>query len=488
MSLSNSRCGYTIALLLGLLLAGCSVNPVEEAAVTRARLEHKAQEVLATMLRDRPKLQAAIDTSKGYVIGLNDRLLLGPVSGSSGVALLVDSNEGTQTYLDIDAFGVGVGLGSSGTYFLAVIKTQEALDALQRDQWLFNPSARRSLGNEGSLYHSSSNDIEFYFFSQSGAAIGAGLELTRVSVNRRLTDTGVAGTTIPNRASAYANSQGAKAPRKWPHTLPFFGQEAVDAGFNLPLPMGVSFTFASVRQNMSLTHLNVGFNGAEKIPYEFVDFGNAETVLDTTQIKVDAWLFPFMNVFAMVGKVDGSITMDVTLDGDTLLEGSGTDCTGALRPPLCFVLAGREVEFPVRAQVNPTTYGVGTVLAGGWQDWFAVLPFNITYSKPDNAVADGRSVTVTPRVGRVFKLSELGRLALFVGGNYLDSENTVDGQLDVPGTDQVLGYRIRQESKDRWNLLAGFNWDISSVLSVSAEYNGFIGSREAMIGSLVVRF
>ncbi|WP_339618124.1 hypothetical protein [uncultured Gilvimarinus sp.] len=102
MSLSNSRCGYTIALLLGLLLAGCSVNPVEEAAVTRARLEHKAQKVLATMLRDRPKLQAAIDTSKGYVIGLNDRLLLGPVSGSSGVALLVDSNEGTQTYLDID--------------------------------------------------------------------------------------------------------------------------------------------------------------------------------------------------------------------------------------------------------------------------------------------------------------------------------------------------------------------------------------------------
>jgi uncharacterized protein with beta-barrel porin domain len=64
----------------------------------------------------------------------------------------------------------------------------------------------------------------------------------------------------------------------------------------------------------------------------------------------------------------------------------------------------------------------------------------------------------------------------------------VDGQLDVPGTDQVLGYRIRQESKDRWNLLAGFNWDISPVLSVSAEYNGFIGSREAMIGSLVVRF
>ncbi|WP_041523755.1 hypothetical protein [Gilvimarinus agarilyticus] len=485
----RSRAVWMLLFAVAVLgMVGCTANPVEEAEDIRARIDKKAQQALAMMLHEQPELQAEIDASEGYVVGLSDQLMLGPLSGASAVAVLFDASTGTYTYLDIDALGVGVGLGSSGTYFLAVVTSAEAMDELQRGKWLFNTSASSSFGDGGSTYQGATDDLRYYFFNKSGAAFGAGLSVTRVSVNHRLTDTGLASINVPNRGSAYANSQGPKAPRKWPHSLPLMGQEAVDAGFNLPLPFGVGVSVANVRQQMSLTELNVGFNGAEKVPYEFVAFSGAETSLQTQQIKADMWLLPFLNVYAMVGKVQGDLRMDVTLDGDTLLQNNGTDCSGIIKPPLCLVLEGREVEFPVRANVRPTTYGGGAVLAGGWRDWFAVLPVNVTYSQPNDAWAEGNSLTITPRVGRAFKSSKLGRLALFAGGNYLDSNNVVDGTFAVPGTEQVLGYRIHQANKDRWNLLLGFNWAISPVLSISAEYDGFIGTREAVISSLVVRF
>jgi hypothetical protein len=37
-------------------------------------------------------------------------------------------------------------------------------------------------------------------------------------------------------------------------------------------------------------------------------------------------------------------------------------------------------------------------------------------------------------------------------------------------------------------LLLGGNWDINKSWSWSAEYNGFIGSREAFISSITRRF
>ena len=45
---------------------------------------------------------------------------------------------------------------------------------------------------------------------------------------------------------------------------------------------------------------------------------------------------------------------------------------------------------------------------------------------------DGVTFTVTPRGGKVFNLGRNGNLALFVSGNYLDSDLTVDGFYATP--------------------------------------------------------
>ena len=134
------------------------------------------------------------------------------------------------------------------------------------------------------------------------------------------------------------------------------------------------------------------------------------------------------------------------------------------------------------------TLATCTTLAGGWNNWFVAIPFSFTYADMDGTNTDGWAITVTPRGGRIIPLGQNGNLTLYAGGNYLKADLTVDGAVTVPGTEFEIAYTIDQRNADEWNLVLGFNWDITKRWSWSAEYNGFIGSREGFITSLTRRF
>ena len=57
----------------------------------------------------------------------------------------------------------------------------------------------------------------------------------------------------------------------------------------------------------------------------------------------------------------------------------------------------------------------------------------------------------------------------------------------MPEVDLVINYEIQQKNADKWNGVLGFNWDFDKRWSWAAEYNGFVGSREAFISSVTWR-
>ena len=131
----------------------------------------------------------------------------------------------------------------------------------------------------------------------------------------------------------------------------------------------------------------------------------------------------------------------------------------------CLLFRDRDFLLPIRANVETDSYGFGTVLAGGWRGWIVVLPVNVSYTRGNRSVTEGQSVTITPRFGRNFNLGDKGNLAVYVGGNHFQSELTIDGIFDIPGTDIELNYRIDQENVDPWNAVVGLNWEISRHIS-----------------------
>jgi hypothetical protein len=139
---------------------------------------------------------------------------------------------------------------------------------------------------------------------------------------------------------------------------------------------------------------------------------------------------------------------------------------------------------------------IGTNLAVGWRQFFFTVPISYAWSEVDILKQTVTALNIGPRVGAHGDFGKFGGLAVYVGATYLKADvdladsvkfdtsgSGIDGVEDVT----VIDFEIHQRNKDRWNMLAGFNWDVNKSISLHFEA-GFLGSRTNAIGSLTFRF
>ncbi len=476
------------AVLLALLLSGCFSIPVQERDRIRERLDESADRVLAEFAKRDASLAERTKDAPGYMLAALNLDVLAAFARMDGVGLVVDNADNTRTYVAVSGSELGLGLGSAETMVLALPDSRESLERIKTGFTSTRLVARSVAGKASGVASTRYRDVDLFFMSESGAAVSTTASRIRVSVLEDLTETGLGDTFIPTIGAPNIDRQGETAPRRWNRPLPFLGQKVVDQGFDLPLPFGVGMTYASVDQPNDITDLRVGFGDGPKVPYDWVAFENTFSDTDSWQLKLDAWLFPFLQVFALYGQVDGTVSSDILLDGNGLIDAIELDCTRLVNRPICSRLEDQLFLLPIRTSIDVKTYGGGITLATGWRNFFFTVPATVTYSDPRFAVTDGEAITVTPRIGYYFDLPRFGNLAVFAGGNYLDSDLDVDGFFDFGEGLPALDFSIRQANRDPWNAVLGFNWDVSRRLGISAEYNGFSGSREAFISSITYRF
>lgn len=283
--------------------------------------------------------------------------------------------------------------------------------------------------------------------------------------------------------------------RTWDRALPFLAQDVIDLGFDLPNPYGIGAVLARVEQEILISNLSVGLGGGELRPVDFLEFGKSEVDNSTGQIKLDAWVLPFMNVYAILGRLDGDGIIPMSAPGDEILK---------FLLPAVGELCDRQPGFPGRPDICDETLsgtalpkyegnnvGVGVTLAMGWRQYFVAVP--ITYVYTDLDIVDSRIevVQAAPRLGFTIDRGDDEMVAFFVGGSWIDVELDLTGSVVLApegGGDAVtIDYRLTQENKDAWNYVAGFNWDIKREWSVMTEV-GFGGSRKHLIGSVVYRW
>ena len=275
-------------------------------------------------------------------------------------------------------------------------------------------------------------------------------------------------------------------PVVWDHPLPFFGQEVTELGFELPLPFGISIVPATFEQDLILRDLNLGLQGEADRPIDAVNFQNPSVRNTALQLKFDAWLFPFMNVFATVGRVDGRATIPLTVLGSDVLPEQCDRQLGA--PDLC----DREFSATAKPNYDGTNWSIGTVLAMGWEQFFVVLPIVYAVSDIDLLDTDVDALNISPRFGINVDLDSLGDLSLFLGATYLKAEVEVAGDITFdtglrPGESTTLSYRLVEENSDAWNGLLGANWQVTPAWGVLLEI-GAGGTRTDVIAGVTYRF
>ena len=272
----------------------------------------------------------------------------------------------------------------------------------------------------------------------------------------------------------------------WNHPLPFFGQEVIDLGFELPLPFGVSVIPASFEQDLTLSDLRIGSGGVATRPIESLNFDNPSVKNTALQLKFDAWLFPFMNVFATVGQVDGRATVPLSLLGQDLLPDR---CDRPIATP---AFCDQVFSATAKPDYDGTNWSIGTTLAMGWDRFFFVLPMVYAVSDIDILNTDVDAINISPRFGINADLGRYGDIAIFAGATYLKAEVEVAGDVVFdnpgdPGKDLTLSYRLVEENKDPWNAAIGTNWQLNQRWGLLLEV-GLGGTSDDVIVGLTYRF
>jgi hypothetical protein len=246
--------------------------------------------------------------------------------------------------------------------------------------------------------------------------------------------------------------------------LPFLKDKVGDV--ELPRPYGIGLDFYTMDQEYDIRFLDFTLPG--------VSLGDTSLLVVTNDVqhfdvKFDAWLLPFLNIFAVIGHIES----------DTVIDLSNTPVQG-LPIPL------RTLPFSSDGSV----VGLGFTLAYGGDNWFTTLTATRTEADLGGSFDSNiDSTTIQPRIGLV-----RGQWQYWVGGLYLDTEESHAGTIDLPlGVDSngvptlvPLPFSVILGGADDWNTAAGVRHVFSEHADLTFEV-GF-GDRSHTLFNFTYRF
>ncbi|MCU0361324.1 MAG: hypothetical protein MUF75_11525 [Bacteroidia bacterium] len=236
-----------------------------------------------------------------------------------------------------------------------------------------------------------------------------------------------------NKAQVYTNKPVGKKNTEfvdslknteYPFVLPIWGAKAVKKGFDLPYSVGLSINSLFQTSELVLDNLQVGFNNKEKIDLDgIVRFNKAEATTSSVSFRPDFWLFPFLNVYAILGisqastKVGYSVWIPDSSDVEKELFSDET-----------------EVKF------NAQTYGFGITPTMGVGGFFLAFDMNFAWTDVPQLSQPAFSFVFDPRIGKNLKFKKRDRsVALWVGGFRFNIRSGTEGSVNLSDVIEPTG-------------------------------------------------
>jgi hypothetical protein len=263
---------------------------------------------------------------------------------------------------------------------------------------------------------------------------------------------------------------------RWSDFLPLNKEMAGDA--DLPLPFGIGVIGYWQEQDLKPKSIGLATLGITGISAQAA---NVESEVDNYNVRLDAWLLPFLNVYGIVGKVEG----ENKASGVTVTD-SWTGNTGGnviLEATLSGIQAGIQSSgFPL--DYDGEVYGIGAILAYQWGKYWGTIDYNFTQADLDISTSEIDTHTITPRIGRSGSLGNI-KGSLWIGAMHQSVDENHTGTINfAPGVD--IEYKVLNEQENEWNFLLGGSAELSKQWHASIE--GGIGDRKQVMGNLTFRF
>ena len=235
-----------------------------------------------------------------------------------------------------------------------------------------------------------------------------------------------------------------------PFPLPLLGEEARKRGIELPLPFGAGLVYYNLHRSIEITDVRVGRNGAPLASVgQFAQFASSANV-NNLNLKLDVWLFPFLNLYAIVGGVWNRSTtnIDVTL------------------PPVRPGGDPRTQRLAIPTELTGSVGGLGATLAAGWGSFFVAGDVNA--ARADLGFDDKfRATIVSVRAGWHGKATS-HPLRIWLNGSYWDTFTQAKGSVADPegGT---LSFEVDQGPLHPYTYGAGLSYGLSRRIELSVD-------------------
>ena len=260
--------------------------------------------------------------------------------------------------------------------------------------------------------------------------------------------------------------------------LPIWAAEAEARGYQLPLPFGIGVTAYSARQPVDIHDLQLGRNGNAPVSVtNFLQINQVDTTQQNISAKFDVLVFPFLDVYALLGYTTGTTKGLIQVPGEPIL--------GIIEP----------AELQLNARFHGPTYGGGVTLQGGakvsdWRDLtvFVVADANRTQTKlsfeNEALIANTKPVAsvYSARVGLHGTVGPSMSGGIWIGAMYQRIQQTVAG--GVANTN--LQFVVVQSPTKPWNTLLGGILEFGKDFVALVE--GGLGTRKSILASAVYRF
>ena len=230
--------------------------------------------------------------------------------------------------------------------------------------------------------------------------------------------------------------------QRWSSFLPLMKEEALARGYALPLPFGSGLTFTVLNgRDIEVHDVKMRIDGGPSQSVgRFVDIGSTSDVFNAN-LKLDAWILPFLNVYALAGYVYNASKTKIRV---SVPRGPGGGTF--------------DFDMNVDTRLDGWVGGGGLTLAGGYGDFFMVVDSN--WSQTDIGFDDDfRAITASIRAGFQGKVGTMSA-QFWTGGAYWDTSNVAKGHAFVPNVGRV-DFEVDQGPRYPWLLDFGANLRIS---------------------------
>lgn len=265
--------------------------------------------------------------------------------------------------------------------------------------------------------------------------------------------------------------------------LPIWKSEAEAQGYILPEAFGISVGYMHVEQGINVDSINFdGLKlGSTPIGQNLIgiETNGGQQSSDVLTLRADMWLFPFLNFYAIGGKISGYSETNISVDIKGLPVKSAQD-------------------LPFKLDLEGDMYGGGIVIAGGFNNWFTIV--DGSYTKTNLTIIDGgiQSIVITPRFGYDFTTRGVP-IRAWVGGQYQNIQQSLSGKisdLDLPPElHNLLGlvnkdndgrFNVEQSLATDWAPVMGFQYTLNSTFNLIGEFS--FGERKSAFITLDTRF